>query len=533
MLQRAYPGRQDMGREVKMKRKILIITLIFVILGIRIVMAQQNTQTEPTVCCEQTESGLFCQDVPESKCKQGARQLPTSCESTSYCKQGVCYDSNEGTCTDNTPQLVCNANQGIWSLQNPPQCDLGCCILGDQAAFVTLVRCKKLSSYLGLKTNYNKGITNEVQCVLTARDQEKGACVFDFEFERTCRFTTRTQCSQGIGESNIKGKFFPGKLCSAEELGTKCGPTRETICVPGKDEVYFSDSCGNPANIYDASKINDKEYWSNINGKLKSCNPNSANGDSAACGNCNYLLGSYCRQVNKETGRATYGDNICADLNCKKTENGKSYKHGESFCVYNDKGSTGSGINAVGSRFFKHICINGKEVLEQCADFRQEECIEDAIETSLGKFSQAACRVNRWQDCVAQNNKLDCENTDRRDCLWKDGVQLYIQRPEGAIIPNGACLPKNTPGLKFWEGAEAQSICGQGNAQCIITIKKGLFGNVKNIENEECGNENGPNPKWIKERADVCVNLGDCGSNINWVGDLGYKPGYNVTVQKV
>ncbi len=501
-------------------KKELIFLFAVIILSL-FVVAQTD---EPTVCCEQTKSGLYCQDVPQSECKPNVRQLPTSCESTSYCKAGVCYDSNEGTCLDKTPQLVCNANSGIWSEQSPPQCELGCCMLGDQAAFVTLVRCKKLSSFLGLQTNYNKAIKSEVECVLTASSQEKGACVYDFEFERICKFTTRFECAQGIGENNVKGEFFPEKLCSAEELGTKCGPTRETTCVPGKDEVYFIDSCGNPANIYDAGKLNDKDYWSNVKDKLESCKPNSDNANSPSCGNCNYLLGSYCRDSDKSGANPTYGENICADLNCKNTQNGKSYRHGESWCVFDDEGSVGEGINSVGSRFFKHICINGEEVLEQCADFRQEECIEDKIETLLGDFAQAACRVNRWQDCVAQNNQADCENTDRRDCLWNEEVKLYL---EGAA-KTGACFPKNPPGLKFWEGADAQRICAQGNAQCVVTFEKGLFGGEKCVDNCEC-----LDGSWEKERAEICLSLGDCGPNVNWVGDIGYKSGYNISFGKI
>ncbi len=495
--------------------------LLTLILFSGLVAAQSN---EPTVCCEKTKSGFYCQDVPQSECSSDAKQLPTSCESTSYCKSGVCYDSNEGTCMDKTPQIVCNSNGGTWSEQNPPECDLGCCILGDQAAFVSLVRCKKLSSFLGLQTNYNKGIKTEQECVLTASSQEKGACVYDFEFERTCKFTTRFECSNGFGEKSIKGEFSPGKLCSAEELGTKCGPTRETTCVPGKDEVYFVDSCGNPANIYDASKVNDKEYWSNVKDKLESCKPNLDNSNSPSCGNCNYLLGGYCRVANKETAKPTYGSNICADLNCQNTQNGKPYRHGESWCVFNDKGSTEQGVNSVGSRFFKHICINGEEVLEQCADFGQEECVEDKIETNLGPFSQAACRVNRWQDCVAQGNKADCENTDRRDCLWKEDVKLFLK----GAPKSGACLPKNPPGLKFWAGDEAKGICSQGNAQCVVTFEKGLFGGEKCVNNCECLDD-----RWAKDRAQVCSSLGDCGPNVNWVGDEGYKLGYNVSIGKV
>ena len=483
--------------------------LIF-ILAIFILSSFALAQTEPSVCCEQTKSGLFCQNVKQSECEEGARQLPTSCESTSYCKPGVCYDSNEGTCTENTPQLVCNANQGIWNENSPLQCGLGCCILGDQAAFVTLVRCKKLSGFFGLQTNFKSNIRSETECVLSATLQDKGACVYDFKFERTCKFTTREQCNQGSGNGTT-GEFFAGKLCSAEELGAKCGPTTRTTCVPGKDEVYFIDSCGNPGNIYDASKINDKDYWSNVKGKLESCSANSANGDSANCGNCNYLLGSICRQANTETAKARYGNNICADLNCKTTQNGKSYKHGESWCVNNDAGAIGKGSNSVGSRFYKHICINGEEVLEQCAEFRQQECVEDKIETPLGSFSQAACSVNRWQDCIAQDNKQDCENTDRRDCLWKSNL----------------CLPKNPPGLKFWEGEEAKNICARANANCIVEFEKGLFGGEKCKKNCECLDDS-----WARSKSNICINLGDCGPNVNWLNQDGYKQGYEIKIER-
>jgi len=50
-----------------------------------------------TECCEKTVSGLFCQNVPAGECAAGAKQAPTSCESTSYCKNGYCFDSSEGT----------------------------------------------------------------------------------------------------------------------------------------------------------------------------------------------------------------------------------------------------------------------------------------------------------------------------------------------------------------------------------------------------------------------------------------------------
>lgn len=512
---------------MRLRRDILIGMFFLVLVGAFVLAAEnpnaQVGQLEATVCCEKTNTGLFCQDVPASECAGDARQIPTSCSSTSFCKQGFCYDSIEGTCADNTPQLVCNENGGTWSENEPAQCNLGCCVLGDQAAFVTLVRCKRLSGFLGLKTNYDRGITDEVQCVLSVQNQEKGACVFEFEFEKTCKFTTRGECDAGLGGDNvagITGEFFEDKLCSDEELGTNCGPTKQTTCLAGKDEVYFVDSCGNPGNIYDASKVNDKSYWSNVIEKSRSCNPNSENANSRSCGNCNYLLGSFCR----EGGSATYGDFVCADLNCKSTSNGKSYRHGESWCVYDDEGKTGEGKNAVGSRFYKHICINGEEVLEQCAEFRQEECLEDKVETSLGDFSQAACRVNRWQDCTAQSDKLDCENSDKRECVWEAG-RFYVgftNRSSG-----GVCLPKNPPGLQFWQGQETKSICEQGNSACVVTFEKKLIRGEDCVDNCDC-----LTPEWEKQHAELCSAIGDCGPNVNWIGDVGFREGYEKKIGK-
>ncbi len=495
--------------------------------AIIIVLLSANAiAAEPIVCCEKTKATskngvLYCQNVPASECDTSAKQVPTACESTSYCKPGVCYNSREGTCLDNTPEIVCHANEGQWSATFPAQCSLGCCVLGDQAAFVSLVRCKRLSSFLGLTTNYKQNIQNEVQCVLEVQNQEKGACIYEHEFEKTCTFTTRGACTAGVNGTSIKGEFFGGKLCTAEELGAPCAPTQQTTCVPGKDGVYFVDSCGNAANIYDASKLNDKSYWSTARDVSESCNPNSDNANSKTCGNCNYLSGSYCRTATR-SNRATYGNAICAELNCKKTSNGNSYKHGESWCVYTDAGKKDISDNAVGSRFYKHVCVNGEEVIEQCADFRQEECIEDAIEISGGgKFSQAACRVNRWQDCTSQGEKIDCENTERRDCVWKKGIILTN------VSSEGACIPKNSPGLKFWEGESTKAICAQANAACIVTFKKGVFGGEECAQNCQCLTEG-----WKQERATLCKSLGDCGPKINWVGQEGYKTGFKITQER-
>ncbi len=60
-------------------------------------------------------------------------------------------------------------------------------------------------------------------------------------------------------------------MCSAETLATNCGPTEQTTCVEDADEVRLVDSCGNLANVYDASRVNDPEYWTKFIGPLDSC----------------------------------------------------------------------------------------------------------------------------------------------------------------------------------------------------------------------------------------------------------------------
>lgn len=497
-----------------MKKIMLFVLAIFVLIGIGLafVSAQTASIQAPTVCCEKTTSGLYCQDVPEEQCAADSRKVPTSCKSTSYCKPGTCFDSNQGTCLDNTPQNVCNLNKGIWTDKAAPQCGLGCCVIGDQAAFVTLTRCKKLSSSLGLETNFKKEIKDEVSCISSVLGQEKGACVFESEFQKTCKLTTRVECSA----NKTKGTFFPNKLCSAEEFGTNCGPTEKTTCVPGREEVYFVDTCGNPANIYDSSKLRDKRYWSDIIDKRESCNSGAANANNPNCGNCNYLQGSFCKETKRGGTQAAYGENICGDLNCVDSKKIKR-KHGESWCVYDDKGDLDKSNNAVGSRYYKHICINGEEVLEACADFRQQECVEDSIPIEGGgAFSQAGCRVNRWQDCVAQTSEYDCVNTDKRDCVW-----------------NGErCIPKNSPGLKFWEGEESKALCAQASVTCEAMSEKGFIGDKE--WSGECVDDDGnTDPAWVEKVAGACYAMGDCvgttlgleeigqEKKINWLGDKG------------
>ena len=508
-------------------------------------------------CCEKTISGAWCQNSQQDQCDTGFRSTPTSCDATSYCKLGVCVDSAEGLCMENTPQKVCEISKGTWidDSEEIPQCNLGCCTIGNQASFVTLTRCKRLSSVYGLQTDFRTDILDEASCILTAYSTDIGACVFENEGSRTCKMATRGDCtSTSVNATGIGGEFFEDYLCSADELATECGPTQETICLEGRDEVYFKDSCGNYANIYDAGKIYSKDpsYWQKIVAKENSCDSNDKKGNSGDknCGNCNYLSGSICKG-----GVATLGDNICTDLNCYDTENSKDYKNGESWCVNIGVGDNGQ--DTVGSRFYRHVCIHGEETIEACSDFRNEVCIEESLGTSYGEFTEAACRVNRWVDCIDQLEQDDCENTDKRDCYWKEGYHYdgsnsggltksgasdivdnpnnFDGKPAGAgknpaadpklaeadpsnenagiLVGGGICLPRNPPGLEHYAEGNAQDICSLGNSRQTVEFEEGLLGSKKCTENCEV-----LTGKWVNEMNSICLSLGDCGNYKNLNG---------------
>lgn len=550
------------------KKFILEIILCIFLIGII------SAVGEVSYCCEKTTSGAWCQNAPQSECNTNFRKVPTSCEATSYCKLGCCYNSQEGTCMENTPQKVCDTYNGTWEDNaecDIPQCSLGCCLIGEQAAFVTQTRCKVLSSLYGLEISFFTNIKSEMECIASATSDVKGACVFEKDFEKTCSFLTKKECQEMGANSKESGvEFHEGYLCSADKLGTNCGPRGGTTCVEGKDEVYFLDTCGNLANVYDFNKINNVAYWTYVAGykdEVKvSCGIGLSNAGSTTCGNCDYYLGSTCKKGNAENGNY-----ICKDLSCYEG-NKKIAEHGETWCA--------AAKDLPGGRYFRLVCYDGEISVEPCADFRQEVCVQDTV----NGFNTAGCRVNMWQDCYSNDNKNDCENRDRRDCAWvlgqdilKDGnTTKYKDETEGA------CVPLYAPGFDFWNSeGDAESICSMASTECVVTYEQGIklfltHKKRKVVANEECYDEcrekencdigilsktdceekcydkctarcvdkkddeveevDGKsviNQKWLEEMNSLSKRLGDCGNSLNAFGIAGYPLKNIIQIKKV
>jgi hypothetical protein len=521
---------------IKMNKKILIsfgMILLISILMINLASAVyccERLKTNPEAWCQESEQKENCATGvnPFSKTNELYKSPPIACESTSFCSTGTCVDQQEGTCKSSS-QVTCSVDGGIWKKEKKSdlgECQLGCCLLNNEISFVTLTRCKKLSSDAGIETNYRSDIQSESECILSVTSDEKGACVYEEEYQRTCRMTTQSEC-RGISES----EFHIGYLCSAQQLTTNCGPSRETTCI--NEDVYFLDTCGNPANIYDSSKINDNNYWTSI--QEPTCGDGSGNKNSKTCGTCDYFSGSTCKAYGGEvTTKAAYGDYICSSLDCE------GHSHGETWCEENSKSDV-TGQNLPGSRYFRMMCYDGEIIVQPCAEYRNEICRESEVEG----FSTGACTINRWQECILQVNKTECEDVYARDCKWisgysimKDanGTDLGFTDINGHKLP-GSCVPKYTPGLNFWEGGEGtgSEVCAWGSTTCIVQYEIGIFRNKDNFGTEDWATKkkkcvkncqcipdgSTENKYWTKTLSDICTSLGDCGNKKNYFGLIG------------
>ncbi len=519
-----------------MKPKLLLI-LFFLVIAINIALAEE-------VCCEKTLSGEYCRFTDKSECDSNYRANAASCDQTSYCKVGCCYSSDEGQCFKNTPESACTAQGYSWNPSascETSSCVKGCCTIGTESFFVTQTKCKQATSkYPDIKMSFDSSIKTEKQCLDKSRSEELGCCVT----KDSCTFTTRGNCNEDSGSLNettnatAKG-FYKDVLCSNDKLSCGCAKQHHTECF-GED-VYWFDSCGNRENIYDANK--EKSYNQGyVLPESESCQ------EGKDCGNCNYIEGTLCGNASRKES-PKFGNLICKSTGCKNVYNdgispnaGGNKKSGESWCLYD--GAVGHAQDTVGSLHYRSLCINGEEITEPCRDFREEICIQGIAGAEVSStyeafgikegFVEAACRVNRWQECSTCNEgnqdgcgadcdglpdpnletkdineaveaccaKKCCEQDFNKDCYWLNaGISPFLTQSEEKIIEDlkkqlnsrtssdsrqnprnvinllkGVCVPQVPPGTQFWS-EEIQpvesSTRSTGNIILDITGKAG------------------------------------------------------------
>jgi len=317
---------------------LIILTSIFTIYLLNPI----SVSAQPSnFCCERTVNGDFCKYTSVSECDNNYQAVPTSCSYTSFCKTGCCVI--DGACSSNLPKSACENNNGQWtsgSCDNIAECDVGCCVIGNDYTFTTEAKCKKLHQpFPGLSLQFRKDIVNEQACLEQSVSTQEGCCKID---EETFSYGSRAECLEITGDSN---SFYNGLLCSNPQIGSTCQPKAKKGCFQGSDDVYWFDSCGNP---------------------------------EGAAQQCDYDTGTICGEQNNAF--------TCISTDCNDPKYGNK-KNGESWCEYEQDTK---GIDWVGARHYRRACIEGKIIYEDCADFREEVCIQG----STGGKTEARCVKN-------------------------------------------------------------------------------------------------------------------------------------------
>lgn len=557
--------------------------LIFLIAFTTFTIYTPTAKAQNKECCERTKSGSFCSYTDASECDSSFKNSPALCEDTSYCTLGCCFDSSSGECFLNSAQSECSQLGGTWE-ESPTcdiaQCQVGCCQLNNQAFMSTLIKCKQVASqFPNTEPNFDASIQDEYSCVNSVRSGELGCCA---QAEGQCAFTTREQC--GLEDPTISGDektteaaFYANTLCSSDKLACNAAKQHHLGCY--NEDVYWFDSENNPENVFigNSEEAKRRSYNSGriLNEDLCEASPNDPN-----CGNCDYTKGTLCAEEN--------GEFICKDLTCKDTEKfdfspdakGGSKDLGESWCIFD--GPVGFARDRVGSRHFRSSCVNGEEIIEPCADFREEFCTQSfsngQATTNFGSFfrsatqifpqlegssplanifssdrdySEAACRQNRFGSCAECNtfsSTIDiqecCNEIAYRDCFFL---------PAGLTNAGGVCVPNVPPGLRFWSEdtsalarqttnsneqtvidraptAPGDDTCSAANQECEVGFTRGGIDKVLGKSNWECTY----NCHCLKEETfgaahAVCQALGDCGAYFNYEGVLTDR-GFDVKV---
>ena len=469
---------------------IFIFALLFLVFTLSFVYSAEG-------CCERLKNGAWCQATTSDKCTTTV--APTSCSSFSPCILGTCIDEDKGDCMPNTPKNLCLSKGGFWdSLPRSEisRCQNGCCLFGEYASFVTQTECKQLAYVYGVEITFRADVTEEFSCYALTSPDVKGACVnSNNESGISCSLTTKEGClSEG-------GDFQEEYLCTAPELSTDCAKTDKTVCKD--DKVYFTDTCGNLANVYDEkmySKDPNKwteemeDYWTKIQEPICVVNPRDS-----SCGDCSYIAGSVCKdyktgQKNMPAKKPVYGDKTCSNLNCHYDSDNDGtdeiYQHGESWCAHSEGVYPGINVsedglnfsnpsiavenakyfeyNIPGSRYYRLMCIDGEVIVEPCRDFRNEVCLQSDMGENTGEFKVAQCRINLWRDCFNLTKQEDCESN--MFCKWIPGYRFdgkIVTSPDDRNMDEQcSCIPSFSPGFNFWEaGNEGSALCSLASIQ--------------------------------------------------------------------
>jgi len=344
-----------------------------------------------------------------------------------------------------------------------------------------------------------------------------GCCVSS---KNGCKFTTRGSCDNKKDGKGDDG-FYKDTFCSNDNLNCECSKKNKKGCVVGVEDVVWFDSCGNVEYLGHHDAAEDCDY-----GKGTLCSTDPKKGAYCKSIHCNSTAWPPSNpRYETYKGGTTFKDKTGVMITTGAPHNydGGARENGESWCEYDSK--AGPGLDAVGARHYRHICINGEEVVEPCRDYREEYCFQ-AKDSKSGKM-QSKCITNKWKDCASkcmENQKeLDDDATGddlakaaRRDLVCCKSVsKACVWQWEDRENTSGLCMPLVSPGGKFWqEGSKVESLCEDGDFTDMAVWTKGTAAqDYKCKENCEMYDDS-----FLKFKNQFCRALGDCGAHYNYLG---------------
>ena len=467
-------------------------------------------------CCATTNDDLVCESVEQSECRVGSEFADKAlCGTTSFCNKGCCFDG-KGSFDKGVTKFSCEAREEKWDddeFCNIEGSQMGCCTILGESSFENKAYCGYRASLIGGGEHDFKEGMSEEQCVLGfTTSKQEAACVLK---DKGCTHVTEEACI------NLGGEYRGGLLCTAESLETNCEMTEETKCDAKKNGVYFVDSCGNLANIYDSSKVKDGRYWTEIVDREKSCGADESI-NSSSCGNCE-VTKSVCSSAIEDKFKVEFGNSFCKDTSCDFK--GERYLNGESWCDFD--GKIGDGDDVVGSRHWLYRCNQGfVDSKQEGKDMREDICVEKVVKDGDLELRSAKFVANDALTCLSYN--LLVENSEEREDNLKkcqENEFCMVQRTEvSSYFKFDMCVPKYPVGYKLGDEAsltEAEDACGVIDVKCPVVQEKTEFAKWKVVKNGECLEE-----EFTQKMNDVCRKIGDCGLEVNIAGN--YTENYEV-----
>ncbi len=459
------------------------VVMIFLVVSISFVSQASFVRAEGSgnVCCEETTSGDSCVYTSEDNCAEDSIQASTSCEQTEFCKTGCCI-SDVGQCSKGVAQATCDSIDGYtWQegsdCSTVDSCQKNCCVIAEsQCSYTTESYCNILIENLEDITLDWRDVDSESSCTDICKASTKGCCVSD----DSCVYGTQAECeSPNIDISSGYG-FYEEAYCS--DIGS-CGCTAEDSFACVNEDVYSFDRCGNQEGMAE-----DCDYTAG-----KWCGTN-ADGE-VTC------MSTYC----DDTFDGIYYTNkddpgIVGEGNLRNRHDegkmGGKRDNGESWCLY--ESPAGAFKDFPGSQHYRAYCYFGEEIIEPCADYREEVCLQVPYGSYKGLDDNGISYsdLSYEEDYTGPTGSACVDNTDNE-----------VFSPEVTTVSVG----------NNWDDDSLVETCAAANIDCQQSYAKDSWTdpNFQVGQGVMC-----TSPQWAKTMNEYCRAQGDCGAAMNLVEEF-------------